>query len=168
MHRKRWFVLAGVVAAVVALAFLVAACGGDGDGDGDGEAEPTATVPADQTPADATNGMTVDVYHAEWYLEPSVDKVPAGTVTINARNDGSIPHNFRMARTDLDADALPVDEDAFTVEEDQLDMVARSTEDLQPGEVEPITLDLPPGRYVLFCNIPSHYQAGLYHEFIVE
>jgi periplasmic copper chaperone A len=90
------------------------------------EAAPTApvtTVPAEQT---TTQAVTVDVYHAEWDLIPSVDTVPAGAVTCNATNDGVIPHNFRLAKTELQPDALPVDPGALVVKEDQLEIVART------------------------------------------
>lgn len=30
-----------------------------------------------------------------------------------------------------------------------------------------ITLDLPPGRYELFCNLPGHYWAGMYTQLTV-
>jgi uncharacterized cupredoxin-like copper-binding protein len=109
----------------------------------------------------------VDVPHGEWFFTPSVDTVPAGTVTFNARNDGVVPHNFRLVRTDLAPDALPVDTETSMVDEGQLEKLARS-EDLAAGEVEQIVVDLEPGSYVMFCNIPTHYQVGLYAGLTVE
>ena len=35
--------------------------------------------------------------------------------------------------------------------------------DLKPGKSGTMTLDLKAGRYLLFCNKPGHYKAGMYH-----
>jgi len=35
------------------------------------------------------------------------------------------------------------------------------TEDLQPEASGFLQLDLEPGAYALFCNIPDHYEAGM-------
>lgn len=130
----------------------------------DAPTEPMTTVAADPT---APQGVTVDVYHAEWELIPSVDAVSAGAVTFNATNDGVVPHNFRLAKTELPPDALPADPDTLVVKEDELVMVARSG-DIDVGEAEEVIVDLEPGSYVLFCNIAGHYAAGLYAGFTVE
>jgi uncharacterized cupredoxin-like copper-binding protein len=31
-----------------------------------------------------------------------------------------------------------------------------------PGESAPHTFDLKPGTYVMVCNVPGHYDAGMY------
>ncbi len=33
---------------------------------------------------------------------------------------------------------------------------------LGPGKTAQTTLDLPPGKYVLICNVPGHYKEGMY------
>ena len=111
--------------------------------------------------------MIVDVPHWEWEMHVSTDTAPAGIVTFNAINQGAIPHNLRLAKTDLAPDALPVDRSTFMVDEGQLDVLAASR-DLDAGESEQLTVELRPGNYVLFCNIVGHYQTGLYIGFSVE
>jgi uncharacterized cupredoxin-like copper-binding protein len=173
VRKMRWLALAGLAVAVLPLAVLVAACGSD-EGEVTGIVVPTATQLSDVTPdvteptGEATPvNETVDVAHGEWYVDTSQDTVDAGTVTFNVTNTGKILHNFKVARTDLDPGALPVDTSTSTVDETQLDILAASS-DLAPGELQQVVVDLPPGHYVLFCNIASHYQAGVYTGFTVK
>jgi uncharacterized cupredoxin-like copper-binding protein len=166
MHRR-----ALVISVVVLLlGGIAAACGDDKDGDGAARTatgvatEVAATEPTDQNPAE---GVTVDVPHWEWEMAASADSAPAGTVTFNAINEGTIPHNLRVAKTDLAPDALPVDEGTTMVDEEQLNVLA-SSRDLTVGEAEEVTVALEPGSYVLFCNVAGHYAAGLYAGFTVD
>ncbi len=159
MQKKRWFMLAGVLAALVALAVVAAACSDDDDGDEAHIAtEPGATEPADQE-------TLVDVTMAEFSVTPSVESVPAGTVTFVARNTGAIDHNFRLIKTDLAPDALPTD--AGLADESQLDVIA-STEDFGAGESRDVSADLEPGSYLLICNFVGHYESGMTVAFTVE
>ncbi len=124
-------------------------------------AEPTATEPPVPTPVER---VIVDVPHWEWEMRVSTDTAPAGTVTFNAINEGTIVHNLRLTKTSLAPDALPLD--GFMADEAQLDIRA-ATGDLDAGESEELTAELEPGSYVLFCNIAAHYQSGLYAGFAV-
>ena len=162
--------VAGALIALVSLLLFVAACGDD-NGDGDANhVDPTATEPAAEDPTamePAAAETSVDVGLIEFAVEPSVDSVPAGTVTFNVSSDGAIFHNFKVVATDLSPDALPVDDALFAVDEEQVDVVA-STADLDPGEQETLTVELAAGSYVLICNIPTHFQAGMTVAFTVE
>ena len=163
MQKRRWLMLAGTVVALVALAGLAAACGDDDDGDGDGDGDQTDSE-------DGTTGSeetAVDVSLMEFRVDPSIDTVSAGTVTFNASNDGAIVHNLLVIRTDLDPTALPVDDDTFMVDEDQVEVVASSS-DLEVGNAEGMAVDMDSGSYVLICNIATHYDAGMSVGFSVE
>ena len=166
MKAKRMsFGAAGALFALLSLLLFVAACNGD-----DGDADPTATEPAAEEPTatePAAVETSVDVGLVEFAVEPSVDSVPAGAVTFNASADGAIFHNLKVIATDLAPDALPFDDALFAVDEEQVDVVA-STADLDPGEQETLTVELAAGSYVLICNIPTHYQAGMTVAFTVE
>ena len=152
MRKKRWLILAGTLAALVSLAFIVAACGGDDGDGGDGD-------------ADGAGGGAVAVGLDEFSVNPSPDTIAAGTVTFNVSNDGAIVHNFRVIRTDLAADVLPTD--AGMADESQLDVVA-TIPDFDPGGTEEVTATLEPGSYVLICNFVGHYQSGTFAAFTVE
>lgn len=176
MKAKRMsFGAAGALFALLSLLLFVAACNGD-DGDADPTAtepaaeEPTATEPAAGEPTatePAASETTIDVSLREFVVEPSIDTAPAGTITFNVTSDASIFHNLKVIATDLAPDALPVDDALFAVDEEQVDVVA-STADLDPGEQETLTVELAAGSYVLICNIPTHYGAGMTVVFTVE
>jgi uncharacterized cupredoxin-like copper-binding protein len=38
---------------------------------------------------------------------------------------------------------------------------------LGSGAIKRLTLDLKPGRYVLICNLATHYQSGMHTELTV-
>jgi uncharacterized cupredoxin-like copper-binding protein len=40
-------------------------------------------------------------------------------------------------------------------------------EDMAPGQTGHMTVNLKPGRYMLFCNLPGHYAAGQHTMFTV-
>ena len=155
MQKRRWLMLAGAVVALVTLVGLAAACGDDDDDADDGP--------------DAADGAetAVDVSLIDFSVNPSDDTVSAGTVTFNATNDGEQVHNLRVIRTDLDPDALPVDDDSFMVDEDQVEVVATFS-DLEVGDAEEMSAELESGSYVLICNIATHYGVGMTIGFTVE
>ena len=78
--KNRWLILA-IIAALVSLGMIVAACDDD-DGDGNGD--------ANGPPAEAS---TVDVGLTEFTVSPSPDSTAAGSVTFNLSNDGVTPHS---------------------------------------------------------------------------
>ena len=172
------FGAAGALLALIALLLLVVACGDD-NGDADPTAtevsaeDPTATEPAADEPVDeptdepASTETSVDVSLSEFMVEPSVDSVPAGTVTFNVSSDGAIFHNLKVVATDLAPDALPLDDTGFAVDEEQVTIVG-STADLEAGEAEELTVELEAGSYVLICNVPTHYDVGMTVAFTVE
>ena len=57
---------------------------------------------------------------------------------------------------------VPIDEANGIVKEAALDGV-RELGDLEPGNSGTLTLDLKPGKYLLFCNLPGHFASGMYH-----
>ena len=164
MRSKRWLRLLGVLVGLTALLFIAAACDDDDDDDDNGTPpEATATAPAD---GDGDGGGSVDVALADDFtVTPSVGSIAAGTITFNVTNAGSDIHNFRVIRSDLAIDALPID--AGAVDEGSVD-VRGSAADLSGGGTETVEVDLEAGSYVLICNVPGHYLAGMTVAFTVE
>jgi uncharacterized cupredoxin-like copper-binding protein len=39
--------------------------------------------------------------------------------------------------------------------------------ELDPGKAGSLTIPLKPGKYLLICNVPGHYAAGMWTEFEV-
>jgi iron(III) transport system substrate-binding protein len=110
-------------------------------------------------PADAT----VVVELAEWSVRPAVAEVEAGRIEFEVENKGTEPHELVVLKTDLSADGLVLDKDEPTVDEAASGLLIGEIEEdeLPAGASAEGMFDLVPGNYVLFCNIPEHYQKGM-------
>jgi uncharacterized cupredoxin-like copper-binding protein len=53
-----------------------------------------------------------------------------------------------------------MDDDGARVDESKLGGI-KELGDLQPGKSGEMQMTLIPGRYVLFCNQPGHFMAGM-------
>ncbi|MDP8962034.1 MAG: hypothetical protein M3N32_10530 [Actinomycetota bacterium] len=116
----------------------------------------------------STASEKIDVVLDEWSVQ-APERVAAGRVTFTAQNAGEEPHELVIVRAD-DPGALPVDEQG-AVDEEKLppDALVGEIEAFPSGESCQGTFDLPPGEYVLFCNIVEqhegeqlvHYQLGM-------
>jgi hypothetical protein len=103
----------------------------------------------------------------EYEIQVSDDEPAAGTVAVDAENQGAELHEIVVARTDLAADALPTAEDG-TVDEAELGdgAVLGEIEAFAGGRECAGAFDLEPGDYVLFCNVidehgHAHYAEGM-------
>jgi len=101
----------------------------------------------------------------DFTIVPSNETARAGEVSFRSTNNGALPHELIVLQTDLAFDALPTD--GPVVDVSQLTVLGETAE-LNPGERETVTLQLTAGEYLLLCNIPGHYQAGMYTAFTVE
>ncbi|MEX2032143.1 MAG: sulfocyanin-like copper-binding protein, partial [Dehalococcoidia bacterium] len=106
--------------------------------------------------ANLTDGFLIDI---------SAATASAGAVAFEVTNRGQLLHEMLIIRTDLAEDALPID--GVTVDESQLDVVAGTIE-LPPDQSQLLLTDLQAGAYVLVCNIPGHYNAGMHRAFTVQ
>ena len=148
---------------VLALAFALAACGDNGDGE---KPAPTAA----QAPEATEETSTLDIYSTEWAITgedgADIPNVAAGEITFESHNDGQLPHELAVLKTDLDAAELPVS--AGIVNEAQAGELIGRTAYISGGDSEALTLTLEAGNYVLFCNIVAHYEQGTFAPLIVE
>ena len=141
--------LAALGAATLSLAFVLVALRGEDDG---AQAAPPAQA------------ATVQVTLQEFSVTANPSSAPAGDVDFVASNAGSVNHELVIIRTDLAPDALPVvgsqvDESAVQVI-DEIPPFA-------PGTQQTASTNLATGAYVLICNVPTHYQAGMRTGFTV-
>ena len=127
---------------LVLLSLILAACGGA------------------QGKVDVTLGIfTIDM--------PATIK--SGQVTFHVTNsDSSDTHEFIIFKTDLSAGELPLDSSNNVDESAQGLTKIDEIPDMAPGDVKDLTVTLDPGNYVAICNLPGHYQAGMYAGFTVE
>jgi uncharacterized cupredoxin-like copper-binding protein len=111
----------------------------------------------------APRGVLVGVRERDFALTTNVPLVHAGYVTFRVHNAGPSTHEFLVARTDLPADALPLHKNDITVNEDSSRVhEVGSLDDVRLGTTRNLTLKLPAGHYVLFCNLSGHYRGGMY------
>jgi len=95
--------------------------------------------------------------------------IKAGQVTFHVTNsDSSDTHEFVIFKTDLAAGELPLDSSNNVDETAQSLTKIDEIPDMAPGDVKDLTVALEPGNYVAICNLPGHYQAGMYTSFTVE
>lgn len=81
-------------------------------------------------------------------------------------NVGDIERELVVAASDLKPGKLPTS-DGSDVDEDSLDVIGEVSE-RPPGKTGTTTLDLEPGRHVMFSNVPGHYAAGMYGSLTVK
>ena len=87
----------------------------------------------------------------------------SGDLTFHVKNDGPSTHEINIDRTDLAADQLPLREDGLSVAEDSPDLTRiGSIEIIEAGDVANLKLNLPPGHYVLYCNLEGHYLGQMH------
>ncbi len=127
--------------------------------------EPPAAQPTDTPPPGVQT--TIRVSLREFSLGLSTGTAPAGRVTFDAQNNGTIQHNFLVIKTGLADGALPVDQTSLTVDTSHLDVLNQpsliDTEDSQQ-----VALNLASGHYVLICNVVDHYLTGMHVSFTVQ
>lgn len=91
--------------------------------------------------------------------------VPAGKVTINVKNTSATDHELVLVRTDTPADQIPVDAKGEASEDGKVGEVDQFS---GPNKTKKETFNLKPGRYVLLCNVPTHYQQGMHVALTVQ
>jgi len=134
-----------LVAALMALVLLAAACAN----------------PAEGAPA----GSQVVAELSDYKIVVNVPSVKAGKIKIGVRNLAAMEHSFEVLKTDLAPDKLPTDLASAKAKEDgKVGEIAS----IPAGKSASVTLDLTPGKYVFICNVAGHYQLGMHTAFTVE
>lgn len=114
------------------------------------------------------------------FIAVAPNELEAREIELDVRNIDNQQHEVVFIATELPAEALPIDRAADVVDTSGLRVVGE-VEQFRPGErpvfgvsdeaaeegesegaEEGSEIDLPAGRYVLICNIPGHYTAGMY------
>lgn len=149
-----------------ALLLALPACGGDDNGGG--TASTSETGPTAATGASATGGgSTVDATEKDFAIGVDPATASAGRIDFEISNAGPSVHEFVVFQTDLAPDQLPVNDDGTVNEEGKGVTHIDEVEDIAVGATEPLSVDLDAGDYVLICNLPGHYQAGMHTAFTV-
>ncbi len=125
------------------------------------------------TPPGATpvTGSLVDASPTDMSITLSQPFAPKGRVSFLVTNAGTMTHEFVVLATDQAAASLPVV--SFEGEANRIDEEAKGvlnvgeTGDMDVGAVQMLTIDLAPGHYIVVCNLPGHYAAGMRQDFWV-
>ena len=149
-----------LVVVLLVIAMFALAARGDDDDEAAAPATPTETA----SPS-ASAASTVSVTLAEWTVTPNTSSVSAGDITFLAFNKGETAHELEVIRSEEEPHLLPVE--GGYVPEFAVDL-AGEIEALPAGGTEQATFQLPAGNYVLICNLPSHYLAGMRSGFTVN
>jgi uncharacterized cupredoxin-like copper-binding protein len=110
-----------------------------------------------------------DMSNVTMGIAVSVDAVNAGEVTFEVLNSSKdIIHELIVARLKSGTATLPYLVNEFKVDEDKAGSHLGEVSELDPGKTGALRLDLKPGTYLLYCNIPGHYMAGMWTLFTVK
>ena len=146
-----------VIAALVLVAAVMAACSGTPATTSAPTAAPTIAAPT--LPPSAAGATQVEVTLTDSLrMEPSEMAVPAGVpVTFVVTNAGVLPHEFYLG-----------DEDAQGEHEAEMAAMPGMSHDepegigLDPGETKALTYTFEASGVILAgCHVPGHYGAGM-------
>ncbi len=107
-------------------------------------------------------GMKGDMSKAVMSIEVSTKQVVRGKVTFNVTNGSkTMIHELIVAPVKDESQLMPYDDAAFKVKEEDSTHLGEVSE-LDPGKAGSLTLDLKPGKYMLYCNVAGHYMDGMW------
>jgi uncharacterized cupredoxin-like copper-binding protein len=140
-HRR--YPILGAAAMVCALGLGAAACSGSS--------------------ALSIKGSRVDVTVKDFKIDTPAS-VPSGTVTFVVHGTGPMMHEFNVAWTDLGPKELPTALDGTVADKTDTPHFVhlKEVEGIEMDGTKTLTVALEPGkRYVMYCNMEGHYQAGM-------
>lgn len=109
----------------------------------------------------------LDTSKATMGIRSSPETVKAGEITFNVTNDSKdTVHEMIVMYLADPAQPLPYINAENRVDEDRAGDKGEVSE-LDPGAAGKLTVALKPGKYLLICNVPGHYAAGMWSEFTV-
>jgi len=116
----------------------------------------------------ATHTGSVKATEVEFHIKLSATSGTAGKTTFTVKNVGHLAHQFLVLKTNLAAGKLPLKGATVNVVKAGKLFGGIAGAGLKPGASKAITLSLPAGHYVLFCNLPAHYKSGQHAAFTVK
>jgi len=113
-------------------------------------------------------GTRIDLDLGEFYIRSNKSSEISGEINFVATNVGAIDHELVIIRTNTPSSSLPLN--GAKIDEGNVgEIMARiNPEELGAGEYSQVATTLESGVYVLVCNIPGHYSAGMYANLIIN
>jgi uncharacterized cupredoxin-like copper-binding protein len=111
----------------------------------------------------SVSGSALSFTEKDYNIAPAAASATAGTVKFKVKNTAGQDHEFVVFRTDLDAAKLPLTGDGQQIDEagpgvTHVDEIAA----IGPGKTMTLSVTLDAGRYVMVCNLPTHYKLGMH------
>lgn len=104
----------------------------------------------------------VDLSMATMGIKATPGTTKAGVVTFKVTNDSKdTVHEMIVMYLADPSQTLPYLDDEKRVDEDKAGDKGEVSE-LDPGKSGSLTVNLQPGTYLLYCNVPGHYAAGMW------
>lgn len=112
----------------------------------------------------------------DFQVHPSTTQANSGWLTFKAVNDGNNIHELVILQTDMNPAKLPRKEaknlegiatEYLVNEEDARIKIIDEIKEFPSGTSQEKKIHLKPGQYVLFCNIPGHYDKGMYSSLLI-
>jgi uncharacterized cupredoxin-like copper-binding protein len=164
---------------LAAIALIGVACAGNNNegsneagAGGNGGSKAPATASASASTGEGESENSVDVTEKDFAIGAASSEIDSGAVTFDITNQGPSIHEFVVFRTDDKASKLPMKKDENgipIVDEDAKSLrPVDEQEDIAAGSTTSLSVNLKPGRYVAICNLPGHYQQGMYVSFTVS
>src|SRR4051794_16611240 len=129
--------IARLIAVLFAGVLLAAGCGEDR-----GASSTSTSSNSTSTTSESESGNAeVEVGLNEWKVIVEAPNVAAGKVKFEGDNEGKVPHELIVLKTDTKADALKVDGAKAKEEGENLGQAS----DIAPGDKKDVEVDLEPG-----------------------
>ncbi len=107
-------------------------------------------------------GMRADMSTAKMGININPKTAAPGNVRFEVTNLASnLVHEVVIAQINADDQLLPFDQDRNKVDEEAVRSLG-SVSEIDPNKTASLTLDLKPGKYLLYCNVAGHYMAGMW------
>jgi uncharacterized cupredoxin-like copper-binding protein len=103
----------------------------------------------------------------DFRVVPGSNRTQAAHLHFAITNDGPSEHEMAILRTQRAPDSLPVRGSFARAGAPGIEAVG-DVEGLKAGATRTRDIYLLPGKYVLICNLPGHYQAGMHASFEVQ
>lgn len=113
-------------------------------------------------------GMKGNMKMAIMGIDADQKNVPAGKVTFEVTNASKETIHEMIVTPVANTDAvLPYNPNENRVEEDQAGDLGEVSE-LDPGKSGTLSIEMKPGTYILYCNVPGHFMAGMWTTITVQ
>jgi len=111
----------------------------------------------------------IHVHLDEWSVRVDPPSITGrAIVNIGGHNHGKYPHQITVIQTDLDPAQLPISQARVDVKAIGEPVAAFDVPASDGGQgLQVVSAEMKPGKYVIFCAIPGHYQQGMYTGFEV-